>query len=155
MQVSGEEKERWLKLLLSVDFFSGLTTEDVTFLLDAGELLRVGFHEFILREGDEEFSFFVLLKGSVKLLKLNSVRKQKELATLYAGNCFGEIAVLIKEPRTASVLAAEECYLFKINEDQLETIPDATKAKLYKRFSIQLAHRLRETTLSLVRPDNS
>jgi CRP-like cAMP-binding protein len=154
MRLSGEEKTRWLKLLLSVEFFSGLTTEDLTSLLDAGELLRVGFHEFILREGDEEFSFFVLLKGSVKLLKLNSVRKQKELATLYAGNCFGEISVLIKEPRTASVLAAEECYLFKINEDQLETIPDATKAKLYKRFSIQLAHRLRETTLSLVRPDS-
>lgn len=152
MKLGEQDREKWIALLGGVKFFDGLGEDDLARLLDAGSVKHYGFHEYIFKENDVDLSFFVILKGAVKLIKLGPLNKKREVGKLSAGDCFGEMGLLLKNPRSASVLAAEECFIFKINMEDIETMPPATQAGLYKRFATFLAQRLRQATESIVNP---
>lgn len=62
--------------------------------------------DFILRQGETPTSFYVIEKGEVEVLRATSDKPAGEvIATLGAGNFFGEQALLSNQPRTASVRA--------------------------------------------------
>ena len=54
----------------------------------------------IVREGDVDTTFFVLLNGTVRVIKNN-----RKIADLPKGSCFGEMGAFTKTPRTAHVVA--------------------------------------------------
>jgi CRP-like cAMP-binding protein len=70
--------------------------------------------EQIVVEGDTEDCYYVLLKGHATV----SVGTEPR-GVLQAGDCFGEIAVLHKVPRSASVVAAEACLLLSVPGEAL------------------------------------
>jgi len=152
MEIDEREREKWIILLQGVKFFEGFDAEDVSQLLGAGKVRHYKFHEYVVKEREVDFSFFVILKGSVKLLKMAAMNKKKEVGKLGEGDCFGEMGLLLKTQRTASVLTAEECFIFKINVQDIEMMSLQTQAKLYKRFAEFLAERLKSTTENMVRP---
>ncbi len=152
MQVEGAEKEKWIALLRGVKFFRNFDIDDLKLLLEVGKVSRYKFHDYVIREGEVDFSFFVILKGKVKILKFNRVRKRKEIGIFLNGECFGEMGLLLKEARSASALAAEECFIFKLNAEQIESMPESTQVKLYREFSEDLAKKLKSTTRQMVSP---
>ena len=56
----------------------------------------------------------------------------RDLATLMAGDFFGEMALLHSEPRTATVLAMTPCSLYELHrrdlEIAMETFPNIRRA---------------------------
>jgi CRP-like cAMP-binding protein len=150
MKLNEQERERWHTLLASMKFFAGMSAADIDKVLAVGSVMHVAFHEYIFREGEVDAFFFVLLKGSVKILKSNSMGKKKEVSALRQGNCFGEMSLLMNEPRTASVLAAEECFVLRMGAAEMEALPSETRAKFYRTIAILLAERLKAATESLV-----
>lgn len=152
MWIGKQDLDKWIALLQGVKFFESFSEEELQHLLVAGEILHINLHEYIIKENDVDSSFFVILKGGVKLLKLGPMGQKKELGHLDAGSCFGEMGLLLNEKRTASVLAAEEIFIFKITGEAIETMPTETKANLYRQFSITLAGRLKNTTNSIINP---
>ncbi len=152
MKYNEADKERWVRLLMGINFFSGLNKEQLETFLLAGEIMRFKFHEYIFKEGEERYCFYVILKGAVKLLKLGTMNVIKDIGTLPAGTCLGEMGLLLGEKRTASALAADECYIYKVNREEIELMPEELKAILYYRFAVMLAERLKTTTESLIKP---
>ncbi len=144
--------EIWTALLKGVAFFDMLNDDDIIELLEAGTVTRYGFHEYIIRERDEDRKFFVVLKGKVKLIKEDEEKRKKDLWYLDKGDCFGEIGLLLDTFRSATILAGDECYIFEINNNAIETLPQPTKSKIYKRICISLAEKLRSTTEYVVNP---
>jgi CRP-like cAMP-binding protein len=73
-------------------------------------LLNVGYRtgQVILREGRVGAAFFVLVSGSVEVVKESSGSEPVVLATLGAGEFFGEIATMQHMPRSASVRALQD-----------------------------------------------
>jgi len=65
-------------------------------------------------EDDENQTFFMIVSGSVHVSVMSSEGKQIILATLRRGEFFGEMALLDGEPRSASVIAAEQCELLML-----------------------------------------
>jgi CRP-like cAMP-binding protein len=67
-----------------------------------------------IREGDPGDAMFLILEGE---LRVRVIRRGKEsiLATLKAGDFFGEISILDEGPRSADVLANERSTLLKIS----------------------------------------
>lgn len=61
----------------------------------------------IMREGGERMGFFLLLAGSVRVLKNYGRRSQKELGLLEAGTYFGEMSLLDECPPSATVVVVE------------------------------------------------
>jgi len=67
--------------------------------------------DFVLQEGDQGTEMYFMAQGAAAVL----VHKE-QVAVLYAGDCFGEIALLLpKVVRTASVVARSFCEAYKLS----------------------------------------
>lgn len=150
MKVEGAEKKKWIALLQSVNFFSSFDIEDLNYILDSGNVSHYKFQEYVLKERQIDYSFCVILKGSAKVVKLTILKERKEVGRIESGSCFGEMGFLLKQARTASVIAGEECFIFKLRADEIELMHATTQAKLYKKFAEDLAHKLEHTTREVV-----
>ncbi len=72
--------------------------------------------ETIIKEGDTEDALYVIVKGGAKVVKLVDPERgiQKEMAELYPGDFFGEMSLVDKKPRSASVVAKYDSTLFRL-----------------------------------------
>jgi len=152
MEVEEESRDKWVALLRGVKFFDVFDDGDLEKLLDAGHVRRFNLHEYIIREGDSDHSFFVILKGKAKIIKMGPLKKKKELWPLAKGDCFGEVGLLLQDQRTASVLASGECFVFRIDAGSIAALSTTTREKLYLRIAVFLAERLKSTTDYAVSP---
>jgi CRP-like cAMP-binding protein len=98
----------------------GLREED---LPKFGEiaLKRYDRGEWIIREGEASDSAYVIVSGGVEVLSFND-GQPCQLTTLAVGELFGEIGVLERCPRTASVRATERTVVATIQRELLESL---------------------------------
>lgn len=106
-------------LLRQVSYFQNFTDLELRQLIEIGYRKRLYPTQFLFHEGDPGDAFYIVLSGSVEVFveKIN-----KHLTTLKAGKFFGELALMLGIPRTASVRALEETILFTIHHDSFEKI---------------------------------
>jgi len=77
----------------------------------------------IIRQGDAGDSMFLIARGIANVeIEDNGVRNH--VATLYAGDFFGESALLHSAPRNATAIAATPCSLYELNRTDLDNICD-------------------------------
>ena len=69
-------------------------------------------NDFIFEKGDKAEKFYVIKKGSVIVW-----RDEKRVRELEKGNCFGELALLSNEPRSATIQAKEHCTLYVLEKN--------------------------------------
>ena len=67
---------------------------------------------------------------------LNSLKKYKELTTLEAGRCFGELSLMNNAPRDATIIAKETSYFLTISNEDFQT-QIKRKEKLYKEVMVE------------------
>ncbi len=80
----------------------------------------------LIREGDEADAFFVLLEGEMAVRARGEGVSEVDLPSMEAGTYFGEIGLLERIPRTATVTAARDSRVLRISgDDFLETLADA------------------------------
>jgi CRP/FNR family cyclic AMP-dependent transcriptional regulator len=129
--------------------------------MDRSAICRIMLHKkfskgetIVHEEDDEGQTFFVLVSGRVHVAVITSEGKSAILATLKPGDFFGEMAMLDGEPRSASVIASEDCTLLmlyrKMFLDILQRYPKITIQML-----VEMSQRIRRAnrhinTLSLM-----
>lgn len=87
------EQDQALELIEQLSFFSGFTQEEKHFLSTLESQIYKYFpSDQIIKEGEKDYSFFILLKGVVAVVKKNP--KEVTIAKLKAGAVFGEIAYI-------------------------------------------------------------
>ena len=77
--------------------------------------------EFVFMQGDLGDALYVILKGSVAVIARMDGAEQ-EIAQLQAGECFGELAVMSQEGRTASIRCREPTDLMVINRSDFRSL---------------------------------
>ena len=75
--------------------------------------------DYIMYQGDIGYDMFFISKGSVDVM---SGDETITYATLSSGQFFGEIALLISVPRTATIKAKEYCDLYRLDKETFERI---------------------------------
>ncbi len=88
--------------LAGVPLFAGISAESMAQLAAVSGEQEFAAGQFIVRQGQVGTGLYVILSGSVKVL-----RGADELARLGKGEFFGELSVIDQRPRNASVEAAE------------------------------------------------
>jgi CRP-like cAMP-binding protein len=82
--------------------------------------------DFVFHQGEEGSRFYVILSGSVAVLKVVRRKDGKpeytQLAVLKAGTGFGELALINDQQRTASILCREPTYLAILERDEYKRI---------------------------------
>jgi len=82
-----------------------------------GKLYRDGEH--IISQGDFGDSMYVVQAGRVEVLQHSNTGREQHLAYLETGDFFGEMAVFEKEVRSATVRAAGEARVLKVDKKTL------------------------------------
>ena len=96
----------------SAPIFSELSEDSIAFMMAKGVLEEVREGETVFAQGTASNDFYLLIKGSVRVLINN-----EWINTIPQGGFFGEIGVIADIPRTATVEAEAESVLFKISAD--------------------------------------
>jgi CPA1 family monovalent cation:H+ antiporter len=79
--------------------------------------------EVIFRQGDPGASLYLIARGVVRITrKIDD--DWRHIATLMAGNFFGEAAFLQNRPRNATVTAMTACSLYELSRNNLEAVLD-------------------------------
>ena len=107
------------ELLRKVPFFANIPADDFTALAGHMRSQSIPAQEYIIRQGQRGDSLFMIARGVVRVS-----RKEKDqttdLASLMAGDFFGEMALLHAEPRSASVQAVTPCTLYSLKRADVE-----------------------------------
>ena len=140
------KSSRKAEFLKSIPFFRAFTRDQIEATVRFGRFIRYDKSHVIVREGDTDTTFFILIHGKVKVVKNN-----KRVATLGAGDCFGEMGAVTRAPRSAHVLAKEPCLVLKLDLKVLERENPELKIKFYELFLNTLSERLATTTRRLIK----
>ena len=93
-------KDGKVDLLSHVPLFSGCSKKELRQIATLADEIDLRTGKVLTRQGAPGREFFVLLEGTVEV-----VRDGKLIATLGAGEFFGEMALVSNIPRTATVTA--------------------------------------------------
>ena len=75
--------------------------------------------DYIVRAGEVGFDMYFISRGRVDVM---SADEQTSYAILSAGQFFGEIALLLSMPRTATIKATEYCDLYRLDKETFDRI---------------------------------
>jgi hypothetical protein len=79
-------------------------------------------NEVIFREGDPGSELYLIIQGTVDIVKDYGTDQSANLSRLGEGSCFGEIAVLDESPRSATAVAAEDCTVLGLGGDRFKEL---------------------------------
>jgi CRP-like cAMP-binding protein len=79
----------------------------------------------VFSEGDPGDSLFLIASGSVRVLVVGGHGRPLEIRRLDPGDFFGEVAALTGRPRSATVVAVDDCELLEIDHWALERLLEA------------------------------
>lgn len=85
--------------------------------------VRYANDEVICREGDAANSMFIIVRGEVTVEK-DMGWGQRELDRLGAGEAFGEMALISKERRTATVRALTDTECYRLDQEDFDKLLD-------------------------------
>jgi CRP-like cAMP-binding protein len=97
--------------------------------------------EIIVREGDVGETMFIIQEGEVRIHK-RARDRETTLALLKAGDFFGEMAIIDREPRSASATAATEAKILILSKDIFES-QIKTNPKIIMSILRKMSERLR------------
>ncbi len=96
--------------------------------------------ETIIRQNDDTASIYYLYSGQVGLYRENNGTEIR-MGGLRPGEIFGEMAYLLGERRTATVVAETDCFLFILSPETLEALMGYS-TKLSRRIIESLCQRI-------------
>jgi CRP-like cAMP-binding protein len=136
VNVPGYDRSAFVVYLSRVPMFSKCTGAQLERLADVAVERDVGPGDAVVRQGETGEEFFVIADGSVTI-----TRDGNDVATLGAGDYFGELALLDPAPRDATVTAAKPTNVLVIGRadfrsalDDLPTLRDAVLHGMARRI---------------------
>ncbi|XP_068711115.1 cGMP-dependent protein kinase 1-like isoform X2 [Montipora capricornis] len=147
---SSKSKELIKDAILDNDFLKKLEASQIREVVECMCEKKWKKDEYVIKEGDQGSDLYVLEEGKVKVMKEGAV-----LGQMGPGRVFGELAILYKCPRTASVKAESDVKIWAIDRQTFQTIMMKTgimRQKEHTEFlkSVPLLKILREEILSKV-----
>ncbi len=140
-----------IKFLQDIALFGGLNNDALRLLLKVAPVVSVSSGDYFFREGDEAKSMFVLRAGKVVIVKAWRERNYV-LRRLGPQDCFGEMALMDLEPRSASVLAVTDCTALELSGRTLDQLFKAQREQytvLQMNMGREVSRRLRESNRQL------
>ena len=105
--------------LSDLELFQELKGTDLEKIRQRAEEIAVKAEDVIFEEGDAADAFYMVLEGRVSIYRGQVGRPTEHLATLGAGEFFGEMGLLAETTRNASARAETDCRLLKLTKDYL------------------------------------
>ena len=133
--------------------FEGLLPEEIEMLGEVTQQKKYAEGEVVFEQGDVGDSLYLLVEGAVEVLHKREDGKEHIITVLEAPEFFGEMSLIDKEYRLATIRANSEAVMLCLTNENLHSF-----ARVYKNgFTLAviniarvLSSRLRETNQKLI-----
>lgn len=126
------------EMLAEVPMFSGLSARQLKAVSRLADEIERPSGSILAQEGELGREFFLILEGTAGVY-----HGKKKLAALGPGNFFGEISLIDRGPRTATVKADTDLRALDIGVREFSSLLDAVPG-MSRRIMVNLCARLRE-----------
>jgi CRP-like cAMP-binding protein len=124
--------------LSEIPLFNELPPEEIAALVPYIDSRVYKNGSTIIRQGEPGDSLFIVEEGSVDIIDF---RRGTKLASLGAGEVFGEMSLITGEPRSATAVASAETRLWLVWKDSFDRLIN-TSPSLFKIFRRIAAERI-------------
>ena len=111
-----------IKILKKVPLFYDFSREDMNQLVPLFEEENFPPQAFIITEGAVGDSMYILVSGSVRILKKVNDSEEMVINNLYGETYFGELALIDNLPRSASVVTNESTKILRLKKIVLDNL---------------------------------
>src|SRR5688500_4171831 len=132
-------KDNKLDQLGLVPLFSALSKRELQVVGRASDEIMVPAGKVLCKEGSAGHEFYLILDGTAAVK-----RGTKKIATLGAGKYFGEISLLDRGPRNATVVAESDLDVLVLEQREFSGVLDELPGLAHKLLG-SMAARLRES----------
>ncbi len=134
-----EEYMERILFLRSVPLFADIHNEDLKLLNSIARIQGTCKKQIIFHEFDSGDAMYILLSGSVRLLKGEGT----EILRMKERECFGEMAILDREPRSATVQVVDAGEVMVIEREDFQRLL-SEHSRLVMSLLKTMSRRLRE-----------
>jgi cAMP-dependent protein kinase regulator len=115
-------------LTAPLPLFSAMPKEALRDLVGAFEMITVPAGHCVIQEGEEGSEAYIVARGELEVLRSGGSEEEDKppimLARLVSGALFGEMALLSRAPRAASVVATRPSILLVAKREALEAVAE-------------------------------
>lgn len=137
--LGGLSQNHVITILRRIPLFDGLNDGEYKILTEFCRVRVVKAGETLFREGDFGFEFFVILVGEMTV----STHAKGPINQIVPGDVLGEMAVVRRSSRSATVTADRDALLLRIRRDELDQIVGIAPRVSYL-IAMNIARRLSE-----------
>lgn len=129
------------KVLKETSLFSELSAEHISALADAVRVHVVKEGEAVIRQGEAGDSMYIVAEGLFKVC-INDPKHAEPItvAKLAPGSFFGEMSLLVGDPRSATIIAMSESLVYEISKTTMQKLFEAAP-NLIQVLSNKIAQR--------------
>jgi CRP/FNR family cyclic AMP-dependent transcriptional regulator len=134
--MTGYDRSLYQTYLHSIPIFASCTTEQIDHLAPLGDAVTQTDGKVIVREGETGDTFYVVTSGKVRV-----TRGDREIASIGAGDYFGELALFDPAPRNATITAIGPVSLVSLSRtsftaalDEMPSLRDALLQGMARRI---------------------
>lgn len=131
-----------LSAIIKAPIFAGIGLPEQHLLADKCTIIERPADEIIIEQGDIGDRLYVIIHGSVMVLKKTPSNGYKRINTLIDGDVFGEIAILRQRRRTARITTKTKCRFLTINADDFIHIYEHFPAQSRDNIQFIITKRL-------------
>ena len=106
----------------NIPLFSGLTREDVAKILGKLEEKSFTAGTTIFSQGEKGDSFYIIQSGAVHVVLESAGGRSESVAVLGPQDCFGEMALLSGEPRSATIVTVKDTTVWRLSREDWDEL---------------------------------
>ena len=112
----------WLEEMTRSPAFRAMPKERIALLMLRFEPIPVKAGEVVIRQGDPGSHYYVVKEGRLAVSRKETDGKVRLVTELKRGSVFGEDALLLNEPRNASIVALSDGLVMRLARDEFEEL---------------------------------
>jgi len=147
-----EHEEKTRDFMLTLALFDAFKSEDLDILarhMNYSEVMR---GEYLFTEGDQGDYLCFVVRGLLEVLKKTIQGDYRTIARLGKGSTIGEMSIIDKAPRSASVIARQPTIVLILTKKGFDLLTDrhpAVSITLLKKIMRLLSLNMRRTSSKL------
>jgi CRP/FNR family transcriptional regulator, cyclic AMP receptor protein len=135
--------EQIITFLLDTPMFENLDEAELSQIVQIMQIRQYRDGQYFFREGDDGDAWYVLYEGNAAVTRFVEMGPSQEIASLSPRACFGEMAIVDRQPRSATVRARGRCVVFRFPHDDFAQLLHEDNVAAYK-LVVQMARVLSE-----------
>ena len=130
-----------IEVLKNVPIFAGLSNREIRNIASIAYQRHYSEGEIVIHEGQDSAGMYIIVEGEVKVTRELEDGTTLHLNNLGDGEFFGDVGLLDKSPRTATVTATRDCRIIGFFRPELLQLMDSDP-KLASKVIFKLAQIL-------------